>query len=137
MGLKMNTNSAPIGFENFSNQQILDFVAPRIDMTTNRIVGIYGEVSAGMIFGSAVEGVYFRGVDTLTGDTVEAFYAGATLGVTAIPAGVSGGVFGFTGSPKNLGGWSVGTSGTAFISTGISIPIPSNDFIHGWRKPRC
>lgn len=47
----MNTNFFPVGFENFSNQQILDYVTPRINTSTNRVVGIYGQASASQNLG--------------------------------------------------------------------------------------
>ncbi|WP_232716648.1 hypothetical protein, partial [Epibacterium ulvae] len=67
------------------------------------------------------EGVYFRGVDTQTGQLVEAHYAGATLGAGATPATVGAGTFGFTGPPTSLSGWSIGAQGSSAITGGVSI----------------
>ena len=59
-------------FENFDAAQILDAVRDHVDLNINRVVGIYGEFGGGAPIGLGGEGVYFRGVDTHTGQIVQA-----------------------------------------------------------------
>ena len=109
-------------FITFSADELLSAIGDQVNLGTNRIVGFYGEVNAGMQLGLNGEGIYFRGVDTQTGELVEALYVGATLGANiATPVTVGAGVFGFTGSPNSLGGWSTGVQGSSAITTGVSI----------------
>jgi hypothetical protein len=108
-------------FETFDAAQILEAVGGHVDLTTNRVVGIYGEVSGGPQIGFGGEGIYFRGVDTQTGQIVQAYYLGATIGVDASLGTVGAGLFGFTGPPESLGGWSAGGQVSAIVSSSISV----------------
>ncbi|SCZ74353.1 hypothetical protein SAMN04488118_1301, partial [Epibacterium ulvae] len=103
----------------FSADELLSSLDGQVDLNTNRVVGFYGEYGAGMNIGVGGEGVYFRGVDTQTGQLVEAHYAGATLGAGATPATVGAGTFGFTGPPTSLSGWSIGAQGSSAITGGV------------------
>jgi hypothetical protein len=105
----------------FSANDLLSALDGSVDLDSNRIVGFYGEVGAGMQLGLGGSGIYFRGVDTQTGELIEAYYVGATLGAGATPGTVGAGTFGFTGGPGSLTGWSVGAQGSAVITGGISI----------------
>jgi|GEM_PF-6863883 len=67
----------------FSAGDLLEALDGEVDLVSNRIVGFYTETSVGAPLGFAGEGVYFRGVDTQTGDLVEAYYAGGTFGASA------------------------------------------------------
>jgi hypothetical protein len=98
------TTEVPPNFAELTVTDLLLISAP----PGERVVGYYGQVGVDFPIGGGAEGVYFRGVDRQTGQLVQAFYAGATLGVSAVPGTVSGGVFYFSGSPDGLGGWSIG-----------------------------
>ncbi|WP_310620052.1 Hint domain-containing protein [Flexibacterium corallicola] len=124
-----------MGFWELEPDEIIEGLDGKIDLTKNRIVGYYGELSAGVDFipnanvGPGVEGVYFRGVDTKTNEIVTAFYVGATIGAGVSPGVVDGsaGFFGFTGDPASLGGWSWGGQLNAGVTAGFSINIFGND----------
>ncbi len=91
-----------------TNEEILaiaEEVGP--DLPNYRIRGFYteAELSFGQLVSGGGEGVAFFGVDTHTGERVEAYYAGMTvsLGVsTPLLQGGAGG-FAFSGAPEDFG----------------------------------
>jgi hypothetical protein len=111
------TTEVPSNFSTLSVAELLLIAAP----PSERVVGYYAQGSYDFPVGAGVEGVYFRGVDRQTGELVQAFYAGATVGISAVPGTLSGGIFYFSGSPDGLGGWSIGAQANGIVSGGLSI----------------